>query len=267
MTPRKCAGSHGHRPHPERNPATLPAANPAAARSTDLIGEETVVDARALAAAIAEPLAQTGHAVYDDDYADRQFIYRTGAEPAHLTLRALQENVREAALQILTAAEDTEDRAAARRAATTRRLIEQRAPGVKSYLLRVAHQVRDALPLIGTEEHETITAALASRRPAPKPAKDRSAYYAARRVALAEQNRGEALEVLRKWLPTLAPGRHEIAEVWAAWQTAVAGSARVAHKYPGATKIGRTIFYELLDDAATVVSGRSRRRYVVIPGV
>jgi len=243
----------------------MPAANPAAARSTDCIGEETVVDSRALAAAIAEPLALSGHKVHDDDYADRQFIYRTGAEPAHLTLKALQETVKADALQILATAEDTEERVAARRAATTRRLIEQNAPGVKSYVLRVAYQVRDALPLIGAEEHETITAALAARRP-PKPAKDRSAYFAARRVALTERHREEALEVLHKWLPTLGPGRHDVAEVWAAWQAAVANSTRVVRMYPGAAKIGRTTFYELLDSTADVVDGHARRRYVLIPG-
>lgn len=234
--------------------------NPAAARTTDYIGEEPVVSIDALAAIIADAMTRKGYTTFDDDYNGRTLVYRTGDAPEAITLRDLHDRTRAAILAILADAEKSDDTRAARLARSTRRLIEQKVFGTQGYVAKIASAARDLLPMLSEEEHDAIREAIS-----PTTKRDRAQYVADFRAKQGAQHREEALEVLRKWAAGLPAGRHELGGVWAAWRHAVTSSAKVAYRFPGAVAIGRTKFYELLPEVGVVVNGHARKRYLVIP--
>lgn len=232
--------------------------NPATARTTDMIGDEFVVSTRALAEILAAALTAKGYAAYDDDYADRTYTYRSG-EP--VLFRVLHERVRAAVLAILADDENIDDARAARRARTTRRLIQENATGAHAYIAKIATEARDQLPTLTEDEHRALRKA---SRPAPAKA-DHNAYAADWRAKQSAAHREDALAVLRRWSATLPEGRHELGAVWTGWRSAVTSSQRVGDQYPGAIAIGRTKFYKLLPEVGAVVNGHARKRYLVIP--
>ncbi|AJW78730.1 hypothetical protein DZF92_04565 [Clavibacter michiganensis subsp. insidiosus] len=243
-------------------------AHPALARSVDEIDGTSVISRDALAASIAADLGETGIVAFDDAYAERTYVYRHGLDmPARVTRADLDELTRAAVLDYARTALDDVDARARARAAATLRAVSSRATGVTTYLRRVRARVVELLPEIDEDVHDALRAALRSASAPPSstaPSRTASAR-AARRADSDAADREQLQGILGSWLPLLAPGEHDLGDVWAAWTDAVARSEKLRVSQPRVARIGRTRFYATLADVTTVQTGAARRRFIVIP--
>jgi len=241
-------------------------ANAATKRTADLIGEDSVVDVFAQAAIFGAALTAKGYVAYEDEDA-RLMVYRTGAAPAHIKYTQLMDMVRAASIKHASEAIDADDAGTRRRARNTVRLLSSNAPGTKTYVQTVMERTREKLDLIDDDARDALLAQIKANTPAPAPAEveSRREYHAARRAKLDAEAREQTAAILTKWLPSLGAGKHELGDVWDAWQAAVGRSAKIKAEKPGVAKLGRTKFYEVLADVAVVFNGAARKRYVVVP--
>ncbi|WP_136709388.1 hypothetical protein [Agromyces sp. H66] len=223
---------------------------------------EWAAHAVSLARVIADELATRGLRIVEHETYST-VLDVSGDEPRRIPLDELRPLVGDLALAALDAAADLVDDARARaRATATARAIRDHADG--GYLRRLTAHARDLLPEATDDDLDALAEAARARRAAKRTALGRTtanAYAAASR----SRDRDDARAVLSKWLPTLTSGRHLLGDVWDSWRAAVSHSGRVREAFPGALRVGRTTFYELLDELGEIVSGGARRRYLVIP--
>jgi hypothetical protein len=245
--------------------------HPAAARSSDFVDEEQLIAASALGTAIAADLSAAGFVAFDDDYSGFHRVYRLrpGAVPARVLRADLDALVRKAVLEHARISLDDVDAATRRRSASTLRAVEASAFGVKAYLRRVRTRTVELIDEIGEEQHDEIRAQLAAARAASALAPTetdvaRRARQRAEHAEHAERDRAALEDILRRWLPLLGAGRHDLAAVWGAWQVAVARSERIRTAHPGVAQMGRNRFYAALAGATAIHTGRSRSRWIVV---
>lgn len=232
-----------------------------AGHSSSSIGGESVVDSARLAKLLRPATAARGFRSYDDG--DRPHLFRVADDgTARRALFAeLADAVGELALDAVeAAAEQAVEVRHRQRATRTARLIRRGA--ASGYLRRVSLAVRDTLD-------EPTDAEIASAREAtrieqraaranPEARERRTAADAARR----ESDREHARRILAAWLTRWQPGRYAVGDVWEAWSRALRDAPQLHGT--GASRLGRTRFYELLAELGDVRPTGARRRVLVI---
>lgn len=233
--------------------------------SSSSIRGASAVSSRTLAAQIAPSLAQSFR-VRDDGERAELFRVDVDGVPRASNLAALADAARSLALPLIEeAAKLVDGYVPRRRVSTTAREI--RSGHADAYLRHVAVDVRDRLPSLSDAELDALADARAASRRAARPTDDeRRAARTAADAARRESDRDDARAVLRLWLDTREPGRFALGDVWEAWTAAVRSSPNVRAKRPGAIRVGRTTFYELLAELGDVRSIGARRRVLVIAG-
>lgn len=184
-----------------------------------------------------------------------QLIIDVSGTPSNVTRAALVAAVQEIAVVVVDhVGQSGVGRAVAERtlAALTRS---------DAYAARITDALRRLLPRASASEAEAALERAKQRRAeiARLPRAEKPKYSSIQTAAAC------ALEVLRVWLPTLAPGRHRFGDVYASFAATCAQSrARLEEKHlEAAADIGRNTFYRLLNQEATV-SRKANVSYVVI---
>ncbi len=246
-------------------PHRLETPHPAANRHADFLADDTeAISSSALAAVVAVDLAARGFVTFDDAYNERTRVYvRAAAGPRRVNRADLDQAVRAAVLDIARAGlEDPNTRARAR-SRSTLDVLTYGTTGARAYLTRIRQRVADLLPEIDDDEHDEIRAAIRAARPAPAPAPSRSGEYRAeRRLEQQAEDLAELRRILGRWLPLLDAGEHDLPDVWARWQAALAQSTKL--RGTRVASIGKTTFYAALGEVTQIRTGAARRRYVLV---